>query len=597
MTDGTDGTPGHELPPPGGTPPPAWQPTMPVPQVPTTPNAGGWSSPGSPAGPPPMPPAGPPPGQYGQPGGYGGAPPVAPAKSKKPLLIGGGLAAVLLAGGIGFAATRGDDKPATATTIAAVTTLAPTTTAGEETTTTPTTPPPADIDTIAKSVVQITAIDANGDGLWTGSGTIISADGLILTNAHVVENSDELRYATLEVSITDSADTAPVPTYLVDVVAFDPSLDLAVVKISALTDGTPTEVTDAPFIPVGDSDAIGLGDELRIFGYPGIGGDTITYTEGSVAGFTSEAGIDDERAWVKTDATIAGGNSGGTAVNDAGELIAVPTRASATDGDVADCRVVQDTNGDNIVDENDSCIPIGGFINGLRPTNLAAALIEQAQLGEIVSTEVVPQTDVDTTSIFATAPVFSADVAEDDTPTEVVQQLPSGAVKVCGFFDYEGMTDGLPWDAVWSIDGEFNADYSMVAEEWIGGAEGSNWWVCAGNGETALPEGSYELSIYVGDGLISSNTVFVGDAYVPVSINVINGTAGTVCYLRLSPAGAQNWGPDELGADITIDPGVSVPLTVIGAVYDVLAEDCDTNTLVETYGVDLTGGGDITLTP
>lgn len=597
MTDGTHGTPAHELPPPGGTPPPAWQPTVPVPQVPAPPVAAGWNSPGSPAGPPQMPPSGPPPGAFGQPGGYTGAPPpAAPAKNKKPLLIGGGLAAILLAGGIGFAATRGDDSPSADTTGATIATLAPTTSAGEATTTAATLPP-ADIDTIAKSVVQITAIDANGEGIWTGSGTIISADGLILTNAHVVANSDEGRYATLEVSITESADTAPVPTYIVDVVAFDPAIDLAVVKVSALTDGTPTQLTDVAFIPVGDSDAIGLGDQLRIFGYPGIGGDTITYTEGSVSGFTSEAGVEDDRAWIKTDATIAGGNSGGTAVNDAGELIAVPTRASATDGDVADCRVVQDTNGDNIVDENDNCIPIGGFINGLRPTKLASALIEQAQLGEVVSTEVDPQINVDTTSIFATAPVFSAEVNEDDTPNQVVQQLPSGAVKVCGFFDYEGMTDGLPWDAVWSINGEFNADYSMLANEWIGGVEGSNWWVCAGDGETALPEGSYELSIYVGDDLINSNTVFVGDAYVPVGINVINGTAGEVCYLRLSPGGAQNWGPDELGAEVTIAPGASVPLTVIGAVYDVLAEDCDQNTLVETYGIDLTFGGDITLTP
>lgn len=632
MTDGTHRDDGHDLPPPGSPPPPppaapAWQPTMPMPTVPTpqappapssdplppivpaTPVESGWGT--TPAAPtqqqPAVPPMGPPPGgPYGQPGAYGATSPgvpvaAPPAKNKKPMFIGAGIVAVLLAGGIGYAATSGDDEKSTAagttTTLVSTTVVADSTTTTAATTTTEAAPPPpANIATIAKSVVQLVAIDANDQGLWTGSGTIISADGLILTNAHVVANSDELRYETLVASITDSADVAPVPTYRVDVVAFDPALDLAVVKVSALLDGTPITVTDLPFVPVGDSDAVGLGDHLRILGYPGIGGDTITFTEGSVAGFTSEAGIDADRAWVKTDATIAGGNSGGTAVNDNGELIAVPTRASATDGDIADCRVVQDTNGDNIVDENDSCIPIGGFINGLRPTNLATELIEQAQLGQVVSTETDPPQDIDVSQVYMSAPVFSAEVNEDNSPTQVVQQLPSSATKVCGFFDYEGMTDGATWDATWSINGEFAADYSLLAQEWIGGTSGTNWWVCAGTGEQPLPTGSYELSIYVGETVITSNTLFIGDQYGPVDILVINGTDSTVCYLWLSPVGAQNWGPDELGADVTIDYAEELQLTIVGEVYDVLAEDCDGNTLVESYGVDLTLGGSLTLT-
>jgi len=539
-----------------------------------------------------MPPSGPPPG-----GPYG-APAQPPAKNRKALFIGGGVVAALLAGGLAFGLTSGDDKPSTGPTTApvAATTVADVADTSVDTTTPATAPLPADIDTIATSVVQLVAVDADGNGIWTGSGTIISPDGLILTNAHVVANSETDGYDVMVVSITGSADTAPTPTYRADVVAFDAGLDLAVVKVSATVDGTPTTVSDLPFLAIGDSDAIGLGDDLRIFGYPGIGGDTITFTEGSVSGFTSEAGVAD-RAWVKTDATIAGGNSGGTAVNDAGELVAVPTRASATEGDVADCRVVQDTNGDNIVDENDNCIPIGGFINGLRPANLATALIEQAQLGEVVSTIPDPVADVDTSAIFLTAPVFSPDFNADDTPTQLVQSLPTGATKVCGFFDFEGMTDGLIWDAAWSIDGEFNADYSLLAQSWIGGASGSNWWVCAGTGEAVLPDGSYELSLYVNDELVNSNTVFIGDAFQPVEVNFINSTPTEICYLRLSPQGAQNWGPDELGETTTIAAGGSVALTIVGTVYDVLASDCDTAVVVEVYTIDLTQGGEVTLTP
>ncbi len=587
MTDGTPGAPGPNLPPPGSPtpPPPAWQPAAPAPAPapvpPMPPAASGWGS-APPPGPPSGPPAGPP----------AGAP--APRPRRTALLVGGLAVAALVAGGIAFAATRGDDEPSgTATTV-------PVTDTNDITTAVTTVPiteaPVADTDTIARSVVQLIAVDADGNGLWAGSGTIISADGLILTNAHVVANSTTNGYEAIVVAITDSADSAPTATYRADVVAFDPGLDLAVVKVSTDLDGNAVAVSDLPFLPIGDSDAVGLGDHLRIFGYPSIGGDTITFTEGSVSGFTSEAGIAD-RAWVKTDATIAGGNSGGTAVNDAGELVAVPTRASATDGDVADCRVVQDTNGDNIVDENDSCIPIGGFINGLRPANLATALIEQGRLGEVVSSTTEQPVDVDTSGITLTAPVFSPDVTPDNQPTELVQLLPTGTTKVCGFFDYSGMTDGTTWDAAWSVDGELNTDFSLLAQSWIGGAEGTNWWVCAGTGEKVLPDGAYELSLYVAEDLLVSNTVFVGSSFALVNLNVVNNTPTKLCYVRLSPQGAQNWGPDELGADVTIEPGASVPLTAVGAVYDVLGADCDNTTVVEMYGVDLTAGGDLSLTP
>ena len=587
MTDGTPGAPGPNLPPPGSPtpPPPAWQPAAPAPAPapvpPMPPAASGWGS-APPPGPPSGPPAGPP----------AGAP--APRPRRTALLVGGLAVAALVAGGIAFAATRGDDEPTgTATTV-------PVTDTNDITTAVTTVPiteaPVADTDTIARSVVQLIAVDADDNGLWAGSGTIISADGLILTNAHVVANSTTNGYEAIVVAITDSADSAPTATYRADVVAFDPGLDLAVVKVSTDLDGNAVAVSDLPFLPIGDSDAVGLGDHLRIFGYPSIGGDTITFTEGSVSGFTSEAGIAD-RAWVKTDATIAGGNSGGTAVNDAGELVAVPTRASATDGDVADCRVVQDTNGDNIVDENDSCIPIGGFINGLRPANLATALIEQGRLGEVVSSTTEQPVDVDTSGITLTAPVFSPDVTPDNQPTELVQLLPTGTTKVCGFFDYSGMTDGTTWDAAWSVDGELNTDFSLLAQSWIGGAEGTNWWVCAGTGEKVLPDGAYELSLYVAEDLLVSNTVFVGSSFALVNLNVVNNTPTKLCYVRLSPQGAQNWGPDELGADVTIEPGASVPLTAVGAVYDVLGADCDNTTVVEMYGVDLTAGGDLSLTP
>ena len=137
---------------------------------------------------------------------------------------------------------------------------------------------------------------------------------------------------------------------------------------------------------LGDSDSVEIGDSLQILGYPGIGGETITFTEGAVSGFTSDRSVEG-RAWIKTDATIAGGNSGGMAANALGELIGVPTIAAsgAEGGDIVDCRPVADTNRDGSIDQFDTCVPIGGFINGLRPVNLALPLIAAAQSGVAVS--------------------------------------------------------------------------------------------------------------------------------------------------------------------------------------------------------------------
>ena len=225
-----------------------------------------------------------------------------------------------------------------------------------------------------------------------GSGTILTPNGYILTNQHVTDVSDVIEEAKsqknikvqedkLVVLLTKSPDQPPVAAYIATVVGRSEKMDLALLKITHDLTGKEVdpESLDLPYIQIGDSDAIQLEDTLRIYGYPGIGGNTITFTKGNVSGFDNEQGVKG-RAWIKTDATIAGGNSGGTAVNDAGQLVGIPTQAAvASAQNITDCRRVQDTNGDGEIDEDDNCIPIGGFINALRPVNLAAPVIKQGK--------------------------------------------------------------------------------------------------------------------------------------------------------------------------------------------------------------------------
>lgn len=257
-------------------------------------------------------------------------------------------------------------------------------------------------DRIIPAAVQIVVVgEATIDGVsepipfFQGSGTIVSSDGLILTNWHVVDMQshrvaleaweDEAVAAggSLSVDLLDEAvlvlvsdgEGMPVPRYFAEIVASDPTLDLAVLDISAIITSESIQTAppnlSVPFVPIGNSDDTGLGDPIDIFGFPGISGGALTYTEGVVSGFLAEE--IQGRAWILTDATISGGSSGGTAVDRNGELIGVPTQ-----GAVLDCRP-GDTNSDGQLDARDvGCIPTGGSIGQLRPINLAREILQEA---------------------------------------------------------------------------------------------------------------------------------------------------------------------------------------------------------------------------
>lgn len=442
---------------------------------------------------------------------------------------------------------------------------------------------------LAKAVVQIVARNASGDGVWTGSGTIISKEGLVLTNGHVVDDRFN-EYTDLGIAITTKADQPPQLKYLGKIEAVDYSLDLAVLRIATDLQGKTVSET-FPFVPVGDSDKVDIGDGVRILGYPGIGGETITFTNGSVSGFTAERSVGD-RAWIKTDATIAGGNSGGLAVNADGRLIGVPTIAgSGSDSaESVDCRQISDTNRDGKIDNADTCVPVGGFINGLRPVNLAQPLVDAVQAGRAYVSKIAPQetppSNFDPSTVTISNMTFAGGV-QNDAPTDAVETLPSGARKVCAFWDYEGMKDGVSWEAVWYVDGQLNEQGSVIDDTWVGGPSG-NWWVCLVDEQKGLADGLYEVIVSINSEARGSNTIFVGGDHPPVTLQIDNPTTTPVCYLFLSPSGAQNWGNDKFGPNNGVDANSSGTVTVPGGTYDLLVEDCNQIDVAEERGLDLT---------
>lgn len=147
----------------------------------------------------------------------------------------------------------------------------------------------------------------------SGSGTLISRKGYFLTNAHVVGNSRfQLVY------FSKSPKNPPVRYFTTQTAFKNESLDLAVLKVVSTTRGN--SINDLKPAKIGDSSSLELGDEIHIYGYPGVGGQTITLTRGVISGF-----LQGTSSWIKTDANISGGNSGGGAFNRKGEFIGVPT--------------------------------------------------------------------------------------------------------------------------------------------------------------------------------------------------------------------------------------------------------------------------------
>jgi putative serine protease PepD len=457
---------------------------------------------------------------------------------------------------------------------------------------------PVGNDDLAHVVVQIFAIDASDNKIWSGSGTLISEDGLILTNGHVVDDRQN-EYDHLGVGLTESEDTAPDIKYKAEIQAVDYAIDLAVIKITKQLDGGAV-LENFPYVKIGDSNDVHLGDAIKVFGYPGIGGETITLTQGSISGFTSERSVGD-RAWIKTDATISGGNSGGLAVNDAGELIGVPTIVgSGADTHTVDCRVLEDTNGDGVLDSNDTCVSVGGFINGIRPVNLAKDLITAAENGtEYVSpygeeTGPTPTGGFDTTSVAVRNFQFSPDVTSDDLPTEVSPSLPSGSTGICAFWDYEAMQDGESWDAIWYVDGVKNDQGSIINDTWSGGESG-NWWACYTD-PNGLVDGVYEIVIQVEGEVQGGSAIYLGDDHPPVSLTFDNQSGVEVCAVAVAPPEAQNWGGDKLGSGITLQPGETHTIQVGAGAYDVLAVDCNGDTVEETYDNQVTTDSTYTIT-
>ncbi len=144
-----------------------------------------------------------------------------------------------------------------------------------------------------------------------GSGVIISPEGYILTNNHVVEGADEI-----EVTLTDSRRASAT------VIGTDPDTDLAVLKV---------QLDKLPVIVLGDSDKLDVGDQVLAIGNPFGVGQTVTSGIVSALG-RNQLGINTFENFIQTDAAINPGNSGGALVDVNGNLMGINTAIYSRSG-------------------------------------------------------------------------------------------------------------------------------------------------------------------------------------------------------------------------------------------------------------------------
>ena len=149
--------------------------------------------------------------------------------------------------------------------------------------------------------------------IGTGSGVIVSPDGLIITNYHVIEDATEIE-------VTSNKNK----TYTAEVIGSDPSTDLAVLKIK--------NNESLPFIPFGDSEVARIGEWVLAVGNPFNLNSTVT--AGIISAKSRDLNDRDSKnqSFIQTDAAVNMGNSGGALVNTDGELIGINTAISSITG-------------------------------------------------------------------------------------------------------------------------------------------------------------------------------------------------------------------------------------------------------------------------
>jgi hypothetical protein len=398
------------------------------------------------------------------------------------------------------------------------------------------------IEDVASSVVLIETLSGRR-AMGTGSGTIISPEGYIYTNRHVIEDGDNFA-----IYMLDDIREQPVLRYYASLVytSDDYDIDFAILQIDRNRQGrTINAVSERlPYVSPAGTEAT-IGETIRIYGYPGIGDGYMVVTTGEVV-TVQNGSVNGQRlpVWYWTDAEISGGNSGGLAVNADGEWIGLPTW---------------------VVSEERTAGRLGGILP------LTAAEGKMA---------------ADGFSLGDSAPAKPDSFAGGSSGAGSFTLVNASGLAICQV--YISPTTATNWGegrlggsgiirAGDSFDFAFDPGlYDVLLQD------------CAG--ETLQDVRSVEFdgqTVGTFDG--ASLQLAVGSDGGPAALTVQNASGGSICYVFISPTTASDWGADQLGAREIIAAGDDRTWELEADSYDVLLQDCGGETLDDLRGIDVFG--------
>jgi S1-C subfamily serine protease len=204
---------------------------------------------------------------------------------------------------------------------------------------------------LARRTVFIRVSDSQDEPCWTGSGAVVLDGSYVLTNDHVASPGEDSECTRIEVGIVEDIELKPRKFYNATIIQKSEANDLALLRINL--DG---DEKLNPF-SLGDQN-LGLDVPIRVIGFPGIGGGTITLTNGVTSGVDNS----ESATFYKVSATINSGNSGGPVVDREGNLVAIATAVNRAS-----------------VDCDPDCYADGTAIGLVRPIKYAVPLLNSVK--------------------------------------------------------------------------------------------------------------------------------------------------------------------------------------------------------------------------
>ncbi len=400
----------------------------------------------------------------------------------------------------------------------------------------------ASIEDIASSVVLIESIDGRR-ALSSGSGTIISPDGYIYTNRHVIEDGDDFA-----IYMLDDIRERPVLRYYASLQYQSRNIDIdfAILKIDRDERGREINARNEalPYL-IPASKEVNVGDTIRIFGYPGIGDGYMVVTTGEVV-TVQNGSVDGNRlpVWYWTDAEISGGNSGGLAVNEAGEVIGLPTW---------------------VISEERTA----GRLGGVLPLGAVEMMLA-----------------ADNYTIDAPGAPSAPDAPDRVAQGNVLTLVNDSDAPIC--FVYISPTNARDWGDDQLGDREIVAQGDSYDFSFEVGAYDVLLLDC--NGDTLQDERGVTLDNSVVATFDGTGLLFAAPtAPSTPTLTIVNMSDETICYVYISPSSASNWGDDQLDDSEVLEAGSKRAWQVEPEAYDVMLQDCNRDVLEDVRGVTISG--------